>query len=259
MSSPWNEAMPPSTAWRSGEGMTRAARSEEQDGAAGGRASRELTLPDGRKALASIALRLYQRTRRIRAYLRWADNGVTKERYVGEVTCATRAENLRAAWAMVKGMDSIVRSVASPMERTSATRESWASSPATRAVMRANRSRDTKPETLLRSRLHAMGLRYRVSRRPIPQLRRTADIVFARARVAVFVDGCYWHGCPEHHRPARQNADFWRTKIEANRKRDAETDLVLENAGWRVIRVWEHELVEDAAGRVFEAVREVLT
>ncbi|WP_207784050.1 very short patch repair endonuclease [Micromonospora globispora] len=133
--------------------------------------------------------------------------------------------------------------------------ESWASSPATRNVMRANRSRDTKPETLLRSRLHAMGLRYRVSRRPLPELRRTADLVFTGARVAVFVDGCYWHGCPEHHRPATKNSEFWKTKIEGNRARDIETTALLTKAGWTVIRIWEHEPIEGAAQRVLAAVR----
>lgn len=120
--------------------------------------------------------------------------------------------------------------------------------------MRANRSRDTKPELLLRSRLFSMGLRYRVAQRPVPNLRRTADLLFTRQRVAVFVDGCFWHGCPEHHRPARQNAEFWRTKIEANRKRDAETDERLAEAGWRIVRIWEHEPVEVAIQRVLAAL-----
>lgn len=132
---------------------------------------------------------------------------------------------------------------------------SWATSTAVRAVMRANRSRDTKPEILIRSRLHAMGLRYRVSQRPIPELRRTADLVFRPIRLAVFIDGCFWHGCPEHHRPARINSEFWRTKIEGNRARDTETDQLLTEAGWHVIRVWEHEPAPAAADRVARTVR----
>ncbi|MEU4066571.1 very short patch repair endonuclease [Streptomyces wedmorensis] len=122
--------------------------------------------------------------------------------------------------------------------------------------MSANKGRDTKPERALRSALHRQGLRYRVGVRPIPSLRRTADVVFSRARVAVFMDGCYWHGCPEHHRPAKKGAEFWQDKIEGNRKRDAETNQALSEAGWLVIRVWEHEDPEQASHRVIEAVRQ---
>ncbi|MFJ9583842.1 very short patch repair endonuclease [Streptomyces acidicola] len=132
---------------------------------------------------------------------------------------------------------------------------SWASSPASRAVMSGNKGRDTKPEKLLRSALHRQGLRYRVGVRPIPDLRRTADVVFTRARVAVFVDGCYWHGCPEHHRPAKRGAGFWQDKIAGNKARDADTNEALRNAGWLVIRVWEHEDAETAAQGVARAVR----
>jgi DNA mismatch endonuclease (patch repair protein) len=94
-----------------------------------------------------------------------------------------------------------------------------------------------------------------VSIRPLPDLRRTADIVFPRAQVAVFVDGCYWHGCAEHHRPARTNSDFWRTKIAGNQQRDAETNRRLTDAGWTVIRAWEHEDPALVAERVTNAVR----
>ncbi|WP_285444456.1 very short patch repair endonuclease [Streptomyces sp. ISL-44] len=128
--------------------------------------------------------------------------------------------------------------------------DSWATSPAVRSVMQGNRGKDTKPEVRLRSLLHAEGLRYRVGIRPLPNLRRTADIVFPKARVAVFVDGCFWHGCPEHHRPATKNSEFWREKIEGNRRRDAETDGLLRDAGWQVIRVWEHEDLAEAANRI---------
>ncbi|MFC8618971.1 very short patch repair endonuclease [Micromonospora purpureochromogenes] len=120
--------------------------------------------------------------------------------------------------------------------------------------MRANRGRDTRPELALRRAVHRLGLRYRVSYRPLPQLRRTADLVFTRQRVAVFLDGCYWHGCPDHHRPARTNDAFWRDKISANRDRDAETDRLLIEAGWVVVRVWEHEDGAAAAERVRAAV-----
>lgn len=111
-------------------------------------------------------------------------------------------------------------------------------------------SRDTLPELLLRRRLHALGLRYTVHRRPVPKVRRTADIVFSRARVAVFVDGCFWHGCPEHASAPKTNAEWWTTKLARNVERDRETDALLAAAGWSVIRVWEHELPGEAAERV---------
>lgn len=142
------------------------------------------------------------------------------------------------------------------MGRDSRESGSWASSPAVRAVMRGNKGRDTKPELALRSAVHARGMRYRVGVRPVPQVRRTADIVFSRAKVAVFLDGCFWHGCPEHHRPAKRNTEFWDTKIKGNIDRDANTDALLRKAGWRVIRVWEHEDPAVAAERIAAAVRD---
>lgn len=129
-----------------------------------------------------------------------------------------------------------------------------ASSASVAAVMRGNRGRDTRPELGVRRAVWALGLRYRVGVRPISTLRRTADMVFTRAKVAVFVDGCFWHGCPLHHRPARLNADFWSSKIEGNRRRDEDTDRRLREAGWTVVRVWEHEEPGDAADRVRSAV-----
>jgi DNA mismatch endonuclease, patch repair protein len=120
--------------------------------------------------------------------------------------------------------------------------------------MRGNRGRDTRPEIRIRHAVHALGLRYRVGIRPVPVLRRTADLVFTRAKVAVFVDGCYWHGCPTHHRPSRLNADFWASKIAKNRERDAETDARLVEAGWTVLRIWEHEDPDIGARRVQAAV-----
>lgn len=119
--------------------------------------------------------------------------------------------------------------------------KSWAFSAGTRASMRANRSRDTRPELAVRRAAHALGLRYRVSVRPVASLRRTADLVFTRAKIAVFVDGCFWHGCPEHHTVAVTNADFWAAKVTRNRERDAETTRLLKEAGWTTLRFWEHE------------------
>ncbi|GAA4912198.1 very short patch repair endonuclease [Streptomonospora salina] len=129
---------------------------------------------------------------------------------------------------------------------------SWASSAGTRRSMRSNKGRDTKPELALRRAVHAMGLRYRVAYRPVPSVRRTADLVFTRARLAVFLDGCFWHGCPEHHTRAKTNAEYWASKVEKNRDRDRQTDRLLEDAGWTVLRAWEHEDPQDVAVRVYE-------
>jgi len=121
--------------------------------------------------------------------------------------------------------------------------------------MRGNRSRDTKPEVALRHALFARGLRYRVAARPVKTIRRTADIVFPGAHVAVFVDGCFWHGCPEHYVPSKSNIGYWQLKIEANRARDRDTDKRLIEAGWMVIRVWEHEDVQAAVSLIESVVR----
>jgi DNA mismatch endonuclease (patch repair protein) len=121
--------------------------------------------------------------------------------------------------------------------------------------MQGNKGRDTRPEKALRSAVHALGLRYRVNARPAPELRRSADLVFTKAKVAVFVDGCFWHGCPEHHRPATKNAEFWRGKIDANRVRDVETDRALVERGWAVVRIWEHDDAVEAAERIARLTR----
>jgi DNA mismatch endonuclease (patch repair protein) len=118
------------------------------------------------------------------------------------------------------------------------------------ARMSAQRSLDTTPELELRRALHAAGLRYFVHRRPLPGLRRTADIVFPRAKVAVFVDGCFWHGCPKHGNVPRTNLWYWPEKISKNRARDADTDVRLLEAGWTPVRVWEHEPVDGTIERV---------
>jgi DNA mismatch endonuclease (patch repair protein) len=123
-------------------------------------------------------------------------------------------------------------------------------SPDARLRMRANRRRDTKPELALRRELHARGRRFRVDYPPIKGLRRRADIVFPRALVAVYVDGCYWHSCPLHGTTAKTNAAFWAQKLATNQERDRDTDRRLTEAGWTVVRVWEHERAEEAADRV---------
>jgi DNA mismatch endonuclease (patch repair protein) len=114
------------------------------------------------------------------------------------------------------------------------------------------------PELALRSLLHSRGLRFRVDH-PIPALRRRADVVFTRARVAVFVDGCFWHDCPEHGTTPQANAAWWTEKIAANRARDHDTDRTLTQSGWTSIRIWEHEDAEDAARKVEAIVRQHLT
>ncbi|MFF9522093.1 very short patch repair endonuclease [Streptomyces achromogenes] len=160
----------------------------------------------------------------------------------------TRKANLEWAWTKAREAGMVVD------EKLPA--DSSASSVSVRAVMSANKGKDTKPELLLRAALYRRGLRYRVGIRPVKTLRRTADVVFPKAKVAVFVDGCFWHGCPEHYRPAKQRAQKWQEKIQANRDRDAATNLVLKEAGWSVIRVWEHEDPEAAAELVREVVEE---
>jgi len=158
----------------------------------------------------------------------------------------TRSANLRAAWLLAEEAGLLVEEEIG---------NSWASSSGTRASMRSNRARDTKPELRLRSSLHREGLRFRVNARPVATLRRTADVLFTKHKVAVFVDGCYWHGCSEHYRPATKNAEFWQGKINSNRDRDRETNEILRAAGWTVIRVWEHEPPRTAADVISEVVR----
>jgi DNA mismatch endonuclease (patch repair protein) len=120
--------------------------------------------------------------------------------------------------------------------------------------MRVTPQRDTRPELALRTALHSLGLRYRVDARPIDSLRRRADVVFPRARVAVFLDGCFWHGCDLHMTWPAANAEWWRAKIGRTQVRDRETDATLRAAGWCVIRVWEHEDPVEAAQTIRNAV-----
>ena len=131
---------------------------------------------------------------------------------------------------------------------------SWASSAANRRSMLGNRSRDTAPELALRRLVHAAGLRYRVAAKPLPGMRRTADLLFGPTHVAVFVDGCFWHGCPEHFVPPKTNPDYWREKIGRNVQRDRDTDSRLEEADWLVLRFWEHQPAETCAKSVVQAV-----
>lgn len=114
--------------------------------------------------------------------------------------------------------------------------------------------RDTEPEMAVRRLLYAAGLRYRLQRKVPGMPRRSIDIAFPGARVAVFLDGCFWHGCPEHATSPRSNAEWWRTKLDRNMARDTETTERLRSEGWTVLRFWEHEAPELVARRVADAV-----
>jgi len=117
---------------------------------------------------------------------------------------------------------------------------------ATRRRMAATKQRNNSGELAVRSELHRRGFRFFVHRRLVPGVRRSTDIVFPRAKLAVYVDGCFWHGCALHGSWPRANAKWWRAKIEANRERDEDTNLWLSAAGWTVLRIWEHEPVDQA-------------
>lgn len=121
--------------------------------------------------------------------------------------------------------------------------------------MSATHRRDTQPELAIRRLLHAQGLRYRVAY-PVPgQRRRTIDIAFTRARLAVFVDGCFWHVCPEHGTQPKANAAWWTVKFAANRSRDADTNRALSGQGWLVLRFWEHESATNCAAEIAQTLR----
>lgn len=116
-----------------------------------------------------------------------------------------------------------------------------------RAQMQRMPDRNTKPEVRLRKELFRRGLRFRVNVKELPG---SPDIVFPRARIAVFVDGCYWHGCPVHKRAPVNNRDWWVAKIARNQERDLRNRQDLESEGWWVLRYWEHDDVDDAADEV---------
>ena len=134
-----------------------------------------------------------------------------------------------------------------------------ASSHAVRERMKAIRQVDTSAEMAVRRACHRLGLRYRVDVRPEPELNRRADMVFVGARVAVFVDGCFWHGCDEHGRRNGKNRDYWNHKIRRNKERDQDTTKQLRDSGWHVMRVWEHEDPQDAAASIAEVVQGRMT
>lgn len=130
-----------------------------------------------------------------------------------------------------------------------------ASSHTARRTMQANRRVNTGPERRVRSVLHHMGLRFRKDMRlDLEGGRVRPDIVFTRAKIAVFVDGCYWHSCPQHGARPKANAEFWSAKLARNVARDRRADDVLDAAGWTVLRVWEHEEPSQAACRIHLAL-----
>lgn len=139
------------------------------------------------------------------------------------------------------------------MEPTSEGRAAEPPDPQVSRRMRATGRRDTAPERAIRSALHARGWRYRVDVRPVPDLRTRADLVFRSRRVAVFVDGCFWHGCPQHYSTPATRGGWWDDKVGANRQRDETTSAALVERGWAVVRVWEHTPVDDAVATI-EAV-----
>jgi len=131
-----------------------------------------------------------------------------------------------------------------------------ASSASVRAVMQSNRSTGTKPEVALRSALHATGLRFRKNLRiEACDCRVRPDIVFTKRRVAVFVDGCFWHGCPEHGNLPRVNRQYWKAKLDRNLERDADVTVALRQSGWNVVRLWEHTRVEEGVHLVAAALK----
>ena len=119
-----------------------------------------------------------------------------------------------------------------------------------RQRMQRQRRRDTTHEMAIRRALHALGYRFRVDFRPEPSLRTRGDIVFTRKRLVVFVDGCFWHGCPQHATAPKANAEWWREKLAQNIARDRRVDEHLGELGWAVLRIWEHEPVAAAVSRI---------
>jgi DNA mismatch endonuclease (patch repair protein) len=127
--------------------------------------------------------------------------------------------------------------------------------PATRRTMQANRGRDTGPELAIRSVLHSRGLRFRVNQ-PLPfDRRRRADLTFPKVGLYVFVDGCFWHKCPEHFVEPKTRAEFWLNKINGNYRRDVDTRQRLEESGATVVRIWEHTDPHQAADQVEQVYR----
>lgn len=144
--------------------------------------------------------------------------------------------------------------LANECERLATSTGSWATSPGVRRSMLGNKARDTRPELAVRRLVHGMGLRYRVDYRPTLQLRVRGDLVFPRRRVIVFIDGCYWHGCPLHYTSPKSNTEYWSSKVLANRERDTQTTKALTELGWTVLRFWTHQDPVEIAEEIRESV-----
>jgi DNA mismatch endonuclease, patch repair protein len=133
-----------------------------------------------------------------------------------------------------------------------------ASSPNVRYVMQQNTGRETNLEKLFRSELHKIGLRFRKDARPESSLRITADIVFSRRKICIFIDGCFWHGCPLHFKLPRNHSDWWLEKIEDNKTRDERQTRKLQERGWTVLRYWEHEILSDDFPQICSNVQQII-
>lgn len=121
--------------------------------------------------------------------------------------------------------------------------------------MQKQRRRDTDAEMQVRRRLHAAGIRYRVDAKPEPDLRTRGDIVWRGLRVVVFIDGCYWHGCPRHATRPKANAQWWAHKLDGNVATDRRNDAALTARGWLVLRYWEHETAGDVAATIITQLK----
>jgi len=123
--------------------------------------------------------------------------------------------------------------------------------------MKQQLRRDTKPEMAVRQQLHALGIRYRVDVKLEPDLRTRGDIAWHGLRLAVFIDGCFWHGCPIHATAPKANADWWREKLDANIIRDRRADDALRDRGWTVLRFWEHDAPEAIAAEISRSLEQL--
>lgn len=132
-----------------------------------------------------------------------------------------------------------------------------ASSTAVSRRMSRTRGKDNPRERELRSALHRQGLRFRIHYAAIPGTRRSIDIAFTRSRLAVFCDGCFWHGCPIHATTPKANREWWIDKIATNKARDLDTDTRLANSGWAVLRIWEHMPIDDAVALILSHLQQI--
>lgn len=134
-----------------------------------------------------------------------------------------------------------------------------ASSPKVRRVMQNNTGRETKPEKILRKYLRQSGFRFHSNVKPMSDLNIKADIVFKKQRLCIFIDGCFWHGCPNHFKIPNTNSSWWREKIMDNRMRDMRQTKLLRRNNWKVIRFWEHQIIPDYLEKIKQTISNKLT